>query len=160
MREFVLALAYWLHLTATSVWIGGIVFILLVAIPSSKEVLGADAGKLMGEISKKFTPLANYSIMLLVLSGLIMTGFSKEFSGIRTLNNWNSILILKHVPVLGMIMIHFYRGLILSPKIMKTTSAAEKANLQKLSLTMVKINLSAGILVLLLSGFMGSMGKQ
>lgn len=48
MREIILAVSYWLHLTATVVWIGGIAFILFIAIPSAKQVLGAGAGKLMG----------------------------------------------------------------------------------------------------------------
>lgn len=150
MREFALATSYWLHLTATSVWIGGIIFILLVAIPSSKA-LGADAGKLMGEISKRFTPLANYSIIFLVLTGIFLTGFNNQFSGLRTLNAWTSLLILKHVLVLGMIMVHFYRGLILAPRIMRTVSVDEKATLQKFSLNLIRINFISGILVLLTS---------
>ena len=56
MREIILAVSYWLHLTTTVVWIGGIAFILFIAIPSAKQVLGADAGKLMGEISKDLLP--------------------------------------------------------------------------------------------------------
>lgn len=153
MRAFIVAISYWGHLMATSVWIGGIIFVLFVAIPSSKHVLGADAGKLMGEVSKRFTPLANYSILLLVITGAVLMGLSKQLSGIGTPhNNWTSVLILKHVFVFGMIIIHFYRGLFLVPKIMNTISATEKANLQKLSLNLVKVNLSVGILVLLLSG--------
>jgi len=52
MRELILAVSYWLHLVATVAWIGGIGFILFIAIPTAKQVLGAEAGKLMGEISE------------------------------------------------------------------------------------------------------------
>ena len=152
MSGLVVAISYWLHLIATSVWIGGIIFVLFIAIPSSKNVLGADAGKLMGEVSKRFTTLANYSIALLVISGVVLMGLSKQLSGIWTPNSWTTILILKHVLVLGMIIVHFYRGLFLAPKIMKTISATEKATLQKLSLNLVKVNFSMGIVVLLPSG--------
>ena len=123
-----------------------------IAIPTAKQVLGADAGKLMGEISKRFTPLASYSIILLVVTGTILTGLNKQFTGNWTFgNDWTLVMILKHVLVLVMIGIHFYRGLLLMPKIGRTESSTEKKSLQKLSLNLVKVNFSIGILVLLLS---------
>jgi len=152
MKELILTLSYWMHIISTVVWIGGIIFILFVAIPSSKQVMGTDAGKLMGEISKRFTPLANYSIILLIVTGIILTGLNKQFSGIGTFgNDWSSVMLIKHVIVLIMIIIHFYRGLILMPKIGRTESTTEKTSLQKLSLNLVKVNCSIGILALLLS---------
>ncbi len=153
MREFILVISHWLHLIATVIWIGGIIFILFIAIPSSRQVLGAESGKLMGEISKRFTPLANYSIILLIITGLVLTGFNKQFSGIGNFDNdWTLTLTLKHVLILGMVAVHFYRGLVLSSKIVKTESIAEKTSLQKLSLNLVKVNFCAGLVVLLLSG--------
>ncbi|MEK6777444.1 MAG: CopD family protein [bacterium] len=153
MKELILTACYWIHLMATVIWVGGIIFILIIAIPSSKQVLGAEAGKLMGEISKRFTPLANYSIILLVVTGVFLAGLNKEFSGIRVLeNNWTTTLTLKLILVFSMVSIHFYRGLILAPKIMRKESAAEKAALQKLSLNLVKVNFALGLSVLLLSG--------
>ncbi len=152
MRELILAIFYWLHLLATVIWIGGIAFILLVAVPSAKQVLGTEAGKLMGEISKRFTPLANYSIIFLIVTGIALTGFNKQFSGIGIFeNNWTSVLIMKHTLVIGMVVVHFYRGLVLSPKIGRTEIPTEKKSLQKISLNLVKVNFFFGILVLLLS---------
>lgn len=155
MSDLLLATSYWLHLLSTVIWIGGIIFILFIAIPSSKQVLGAEAGKLMGEISKRFTPLANYSIFFLVITGVALAGFNKQFSGIRLFeNNWTAVLFLKCIIVFGMVIIHFYRGLILTPKIGKTESVAEKVKFQKLSLNLVKVNFGLGMLVLLLSGIL------
>lgn len=153
MTEVILAISYWVHLVATVIWIGGITFILFIAIPSAKHVLGGEAGKLMGEISKRFTPLANYSILFLVITGIALTGLNKQFSEIGVFENkWTLILAIKHIIVLGMVVIHFYRGLALNPKIARTESATEKTNLQKLSLNLVKVNFCLGIMVLLLSG--------
>ena len=155
MREIILAVSYWLHLTATVVWIGGIAFILFIAIPSAKQVLGADAGKLMGEISKRFTPIANYSIIFIVVTGAALTGFNKQFSGIGNFgNSWSLTLIMKHVLVFVMVAVHFYRGLILAPKIARTETVSKKTSLQKLSLNLVKVNFCLGVIVLLLSGIM------
>lgn len=152
MTEVILATSYWIHLIATVIWIGGISFILFVAIPSAKNVLGGEAGKLMGEISKRFTPISNYSILFLFITGVALTILNKQFSGIGIFENkWPLILAIKHIIVLGMVVIHFYRGLVLNPRIAKTESANEKTALQKLSLNLVKVNFSLGILVLLLS---------
>jgi len=153
MTEVILATSYWIHLIATVIWIGGIYFILFIAIPSAKNILGGEAGKLMGEISKRFTPIANYSILLLFITGVALTVLNKQFSGIGIFENkWTLILAIKHIIVLGMVVIHFYRGLLLNPKIAKTESASEKMILQKLSLNLVKVNFGLGIVVLLLSG--------
>ena len=152
MKELIIA-CYWIHLVATVIWIGGITFIIFIAIPSSRKVLGAESGKLMGEISKRFTPLANYSIILLFVSGIVLAGLNKQFSGVRVLeSNWTMALILKVVLFFSMTAIHFYRGLVLAPKIMRTATQTEKTALQKLSINLVKANLTLGLSVLLLSG--------
>ncbi|MEW6086948.1 MAG: DUF4149 domain-containing protein [bacterium] len=145
MKELILIISYWIHLVTTVIWIGGIAFILLIARPSVKQVLGKEAGKVMSEISRRFTPLANYSIVLLVITGILLTNLY------RVENKWTTALIMKHFLVFAMIAIHFYRGLFLGPKIIKTVSDDEKAALQKLSINLVKVNFGLGIFVLLLS---------
>lgn len=69
--DIVSILSTWIHLLGAVIWVGGIIFILYIAIPSSKQALGPEAGKLMGEISRKFTPLANCSILLIVITGVL-----------------------------------------------------------------------------------------
>ncbi len=155
MRGIILAASHWAHLIATVIWIGGIIFILLIALPSAKQVLGSEAGKLMGEISKRFTPIANYSIIFLLVTGIILTALNKQLSEIESVrNNWTLFLIVKHVLVLGMIVVHFYRGLVLTPKIAGTEPSEQKASLQRLSLNLVKLNLCLGLLVLFFSGIL------
>ncbi|MBI3813906.1 MAG: CopD family protein [Nitrospinae bacterium] len=154
MRGLILITSYWLHIGAAAIWIGGIGFILFVAIPSARQIMGAEAGKLMGELSKRFTPLANYSIIFLAATGIVLTGFNKQFSGIGvSVNSWTFVLILKHILFIVMIVIHFYRGLVLTKKIGRASSD-EKAALQKLSINLVKVNFSLGMLVLLLNGYL------
>lgn len=153
MREIMLAGSYWLHSIATVVWIGGITFILFIVIPSAKQVLGVEAGKLMGDISKRFTPIVNYCIILLIVTGALLTAVNQQFSEIGNFgNSWFWGLIVKHVLVFGMVAVHFYRGLVLAPKIARTEPASEKASLQKLSMNLVKVNFYLGLIVLLFSG--------
>ena len=153
MQELILTACYFAHIVATVLWIGGIIFILFFAMPSSRQVLGAESGKLMGEISKRFTPAANFSIILLVITGVVLVGLNKQYSGIASPENkWTLALTLKLILVFGMVTIHFYRGFVLGPKIMRTATVAEKTTLQKLSINLVKVNLTLGLLALLISG--------
>ena len=153
MREIILAVSYWLHSIATVIWIGGIFFILFIALPSAKQALGAEAGKLMGEISKRFAPIANYSIIVLIVTGIALTATNKQFSGFGNFgNNWTLVLIIKHLLVVLMVAVHFYRGLVLSPKIARIDLSSQKVSLQKLSLNLVKANFCLGLIVLLFSG--------
>lgn len=141
----------WLHLLGAVIWVGGIIFILYIAIPSSRQVLGPDAGKLMGEVSKRFTPVANYSILAIVIAGIVLTwkkglwGGSFYFEGPQSI-----ILFLKYLLALIMIGIHFYRGLVLAPRI-TAAEPSQKPWLQKISLNLVKVNLWLGVIILLLS---------
>lgn len=153
MQEMILIACYFAHLVAATLWIGGIIFILFFAMPSSRQVLGSESGKLMGEISKRFTPAANSSIILLVITGALLAGLNRRYSGIAFLeNNWASALMVKSILVFGMVTIHFYRGMVLGPKIMRATAETEKISLQKLSINLAKVNFTLGLLVLFISG--------
>lgn len=155
MRDLLIISSAWLHLISTVIWIGGIIFILFVAIPSSKQALGPDAGKLMGEISKRFTPLANYSILLLLITGIALTFLKGYFFGFHFFEGYHSLtLSLKYILACVMIAIHFYRGMVLAPNIGRTESPDKKTSLQKLSLYLVKTNLALGIIILLLVGIL------
>jgi len=153
MKELILIACYFAHTIATVLWVGGIAFILFFVMPSSRQVLGAESGRLMGEISKRFTPFANFSIILLVITGAVLVWLNKQYPGSALLETkWALALTLKLVLVFGMVAIHFYRGVVLGPKIMRTAIAAEKTTLQKLSVNLVKVNFALGVLVLLISG--------
>ena len=142
---FGLALKFivFLHLVSAVLWIGGIIFILFVAIPASKEVMGTEAGKVMGALSRRFSPLANYSILLLVITGVFLSFLYKG-------SYVSAPFYLKSALAVTMIAIHFYRGLLLAPKIAKS-EPAKKTSLQKLSVALVKLNLALGVAVLFLA---------
>jgi len=151
MREILSVAFMWLHLTATIIWLGGIAFILLVALPSARQVLRGEAGGLMGEVTRRFTPMANFSILFLLLSGIFHMAINGNFSGEVLSGGHGTAMTLKILLFLLMAGVHFYRGKVLAPRITKTQSDGEKARLQKLSLNLVWLNLGSGLAVLLLS---------
>ena len=151
----ILALSHLLHVLGTVVWIGGILMTLLVILPGAKAALESApmVGKLMKEVAKRFTPLANISILILIATGIIIFYYDKNYTSfLDTKNRWNALIAIKHFLVAIMIIIHFYRGLILSKKIEKSFSKSNEmqiAKLKKLSLDLVKANFVLGIIVLL-----------
>ena len=158
MREILLIISTWIHLLSAVVWVGGIFFVLFVALPAAKRILGQQ-GKLMGAIGKRFVPLANISILLILISGISMTLTSHSFSEVVSLNSsWSQSLLIKILVALTMMSIHFYRGLILTPKIEKLTaegsSTEEVRKLQHLSLNLVKTNFALSMVVLFLTGML------
>ena len=124
MNEILLTVVTWIHLLSAVVWIGGIFFILFVALPSAKKTL-EQPGKLMGAIGKRFVPMANISILLIFITGIFMSLLSHIFSELVSLNSlWTQTLFAKVLTALAMAGIHFYRGLVLTPKIERLTVEA------------------------------------
>ncbi len=80
MDLWILSLSHFLHISATVIWIGGIFMTLLVILPGSKAALESAplVGKLMKEVGQRFTPLANMSILILIVSGFILLGVSSR----------------------------------------------------------------------------------
>lgn len=166
MNLMVLSLSHFFHLIATVVWIGGIFMVLLVILPSARKSLEPSAmGGLMKEITGKFTPLANTSILVMVITGVIIALYKEKFGGFFQVGDlWNGTLVFKHLLVALMIIIHFYRGMVLAPRIGRLAAQAagspslssQVAGLQKLSLNLVKVNFVLGIIVLLVTGVLMS----
>ncbi|HAD03604.1 MAG: hypothetical protein A2091_01645 [Desulfuromonadales bacterium GWD2_61_12] len=151
MSELLVVVLLWLHAVATLVWLGGIVILLLVLLPAARQVLGADAGKLLGEVSRRFTPLANGAIVLLLLSGAALMVLGNGDSNGGRMWSMGPAMLFKLLLFLLMAAVHFYRGLVLAPQVANSAAGEEKVRLQQWSLRLVKVNFAVGLTVLLLS---------
>jgi uncharacterized membrane protein len=86
----------WLHLFATVAWIGGMTTNLLVLLPSIREALEpAVMGKLMGGVMKRFRIVTYISIVVLIVTGAVMTTFNASYMGLALFGNLWSIVALK-----------------------------------------------------------------
>ncbi len=167
MKLLVLSLSHFLHQLATVIWIGGIFMVLLVILPSARTSLESPplTGKLMKEITRRFTPMVNISILVLIITGPILGHLGKDMTNpLEFYNHWTPMMGLKHFLVLSMVVIHFYRGWLLTPKIGRLSVQAEGtpslssqiARLQRFSLNLVKANFVLGLAVLLITGVLMS----
>ena len=157
MDIWVVSLSHFFHILGTVVWIGGILMVIFVILPSAKASLEATPmiGKLMKEVTQHFTLLANISIFVLIGTGIIIFYYDKNYISILSQKNtWNVVISLKFLFVAVMVIIHFYRGLILNPRIAKSSTQANETQttrLKKLSLDLVKTNFALGLIVLMLA---------
>jgi len=156
MKELLSVALIWLHLSATIIWLGGITFILLVAIPAARQVLRGEAGGLMGEVTRRFTPMANLSIFCLLLTGMSLMAMNSKISAEAIKEGHGTAMSLKVLMFLLMAVVHFFRGKVLALKIAKAQSDGEKARLQKMSLNLVWLNFGFGMAVLLLSAIVSA----
>ncbi len=151
--NIIIALLELLHLLATVVWIGAMIVLLLVIIPSAKktilpnETIFKDFIKLIG---KKMTLLVNISILFFFITGIAL-GILKE----TKTSEWFTALIIKHIIVFLMVGIHICRLKVIAPylerKAKEDPLSRKFLRLKKLQMNLVWVNLTLGILVLLFS---------
>lgn len=157
MNLWIMSLSHFLHVFGAVVWIGGIIMTIWIILPGAKTALGSApmVGTLMKEIAQRFTRVVNISILVLIGTGVILINYDKNFTSFFDFDNrWNLVIFIKFILVVTMILIHFYRGLILNQKILKlstTDNDTQVSRLKNFSLNLVKTNAVLGITVLVLA---------
>ena len=141
-----------LHLAATVVWIGGMVFIGAVMTPAISVLEGPNQGKVFGVFAKRFTIVAWLCTIILLITGLLKTPpeLLLSFTG-----RYDILLAIKHLLFLGMIIGGLIITFGLAPKMRKLAPkpgeppakafVATQARIEMMS----KVNLLLGVLVLL-----------
>lgn len=108
------------HLLATVLWLGGGLFIKMTLDPAMKTIDPREAGKLNAAIAKRFSMIAWISILLLIVTGFLKTPDSMFFD---TSSEAGVALAVKHVLVLGVVVVGFMIGLVAVPKMRKAAPA-------------------------------------
>jgi uncharacterized membrane protein len=154
-----LAISYFFHLIATIVWIGGLAVLTVMVLPEARRVLGTNPQfyTLLTRLRKRFLPLSNLSLVVLVVTGLIQMSGDSHYDGVlQFTNEWSRVILYKHIAVLGM----FVCGLAIQygvvPALERATllaehhkgDAAELDRLRSREARLTWINLILGVLVL------------
>jgi uncharacterized membrane protein len=159
MPVYLLAFNYWLHLLATVVWVGGLVLMVLVVSPGLARVLGEDASRsdVLAELRRRFTPLANLSLVVLVVTGMLQMVSDGHYDGLLRLSNgWTRAMLLKHLSVGGMVVVGAIMQWQLAPAIERARLLASRQPgqgdlpaLRTRERQLSRLDLALGILVLL-----------
>jgi len=114
---WVLTIAYWLHMLATTVWIGGIATLVLLVLPVAKEKLAPlDYANLLESLKRRLDPLAWLSLAVLLGTGMFQMSASPNYEGFLTIaNSWSKAILVKHVLFLGVITVSAYLTWFLIP---------------------------------------------
>ena len=150
-KQIVFALVTFLHNLCTVVWIGGLITLGVIVLPSARKVLGVgpQTKDLMDTIQRRLSVLVYVSIVVLVLTGLLMTNRSPAFEGLLAFGNaYSTVLTLKHILVLVMILVALFRSLVLG----RWGGLSNQAR-EKFKAGLLFFNIVLGIVVLLLSNF-------
>ncbi len=156
-KQTIFAIVTFLHDLFTVVWIGGMISLALVVIPSARQVfgLGPDTKKLMDAIQARLSRLVYVSIVGLLLTGLLLARRSSEFQGLFHFGNtYSAVLSVKHVLMVAMVGVALFRSLVLGRQ-----SGPVSPSLEKRKVGLLLLNVVLGVVVLLLSGFGAALAK-
>lgn len=106
MPQSLLALSYFFHLIATIVWLGGLVTLTLFVWPETKRILAENPALygLLARWRKRFAPLSNISLAVLVFTGFMQMTADPNYDGVLQIDNeWSRVMLLKHLAILGMV---------------------------------------------------------
>lgn len=159
MPVYLLAFNYWLHLLATVVWVGGLALMALVVLPGLARALDEDARRagILAELRRRFTPLANLSLVVLVVTGMLQMVSDSHYDGLlRLSNSWTRAMLLKHVAVSGMVVVGAIMQWQLTPALERARLLAshqpgesDLPALRTRERQLSRLDLALGILVLL-----------
>jgi uncharacterized membrane protein len=94
MPEWALTLVYWLHMTATVVWIGSVAGLILLVGPVANRRLGAhDQFELFEGIRARLESLSWFCLFLILTTGLFQMSVNRHYHGlVRIENAWRRSL--------------------------------------------------------------------
>jgi uncharacterized membrane protein len=117
MPDWVLTASYAIHMLATVVWIGGLVFQAVFLMPATQSRLETfHQLRLMAALRRRFIPIAWLSLALLVATGLTQMIAHPSYEGILSINNgWAVALLAKHLAIILMVGAAAYQSLWLHP---------------------------------------------
>jgi len=162
LPNFGLALAYWLHIIATVIWIGGIMSLSLLVLPAARRTLKAtDYAAFIGRLQEGLQRIGWLSLAVLTGTGMFQMSAHPEYEGFLAVNNsWAAAILTKHIAIGGMVIVSAYItwGLLPALKRIALKRAAgleidegQQAQLLKRESLGSTINLVLSVVILLLT---------
>jgi putative copper export protein len=154
---WILVVSYWFHLLATIVWLGGLASTLLVSWPALRRGTLAANNWLL--LQQRFTPWANGSLLVLLITGLVQMTNDSNYTGLLTVDSlWAGALLAKHVAFVGMVLVSAYVQWSLYPAMARlrlladrrpSLASEEQEKLSRRELRLLRLNLACAAAILL-----------
>ncbi|NDJ62860.1 MAG: hypothetical protein GYB67_17195 [Chloroflexi bacterium] len=160
----ILAINYFFHLIATVVWIGGLLLMVLLVWPTTKNSLRDSPAlyTLLSGVRRRFLPLTNLSLVVLIVTGLFQMSLDPNYDGVlQFTNEWSRVILLKHIVVGGMLICGVVLQLGVVPALERMTLLAERGKgdpsewerLHRSEVRLTWINVALGVLTLLFTAW-------
>jgi uncharacterized membrane protein len=165
--NLIISASFFLHLLATVAWIGGLVTLALVMQPVlDRAVTDVQMRARLQEILlKRFQPIANLSLAVLILTGMVQMATSRFYKGFLQFDNlWAQAILFKHIAVLGMIIVAAFITFSVQPALKRNAllianglaDETQTARMRQQQTRLTRINLVLSIIVLLFTAIAGA----
>jgi len=161
MREVTLLniILVWIHLTAATFWVGGMLFLSLVAVPLlRKDSDPSSAQRGFINLARRFRTLVWAALALLVVTGTILLPGHVNFA--TPPGEWPPVVLTKLGLVLLLIVVSLAHDQFLGPKVraLKNKATSELAVIEKILLRLSpligRLTMLLGLSILLAAVFM------
>jgi uncharacterized membrane protein len=153
-----LVLFYWLHILATTVWIGGLFSLTTFILPAAQRTLTISGQReFLRTIKFRIQQIGWLCLLILIVTGMFQMSANPNYKGFLTIeNSWTTAIFLKHLAI-GVLLI--ISGIItwgLAPRLNRVALQARKdpvfenqlQDIEKWEMKLTYINLTLGTVIL------------
>ncbi len=157
-----LALTFWLHLLATVTWVGSLAGVSLLVLPAMRRSLNAETQLVFIEaLQRRLEPIAWFSIVLLVLTGLFQMCVNPHYNGFLSVSTqWSLAILIKHLLVIVMLAVSAVQTWEVIPAIRRAILRSKKSGaiegveaLRRREVLLLRMNFGLSVLILLATAF-------
>ncbi len=160
-----LALSYFFHLLATVVWLGGLVVLSLMVWPAARSTIAESPVlyRFMSRLRKRFVPWSNFSLAVLLGTGMLQMTADPNYRGVLDFGNaWSQALLYKHIAMAAMVLCSLMIQYGVAPALERTgllvehgkADPAEWERLRRREVRLTWANNGLGLLVLVFTAWM------
>jgi len=150
--------ADWVHLGATSIWIGGLIFLVGAFLPAQRPLAGPARTRLLADIVPRFSTIALLAVGVIVVTGIFQTWRLLDRLGDLTTLEWGRALLIKVGLVLLLVALGAVNLLIIKPRLAGYAQRMDRATRERaagLRLTFRRVVMTEaviGVVVVLVAG--------
>lgn len=160
----ILALSVFFHISATVIWIGGLLITVLLVWPEVQRTIAGSPAlyRVLSRLRRRFYPISNLCLVVLVVTGLFQMSLNPNYDGLMQFNNeWSRVILLKHIALAGMVLSGALLQFGVAPALERTSlllehgkgDEAEWQRLRRLEMRLTWLNVGLGVLILAFSAW-------
>ncbi len=159
-----LVIAYWLHILATVVWIGGLAALSIFVLPAARRKMEQNAySNFLTAMNTRLQQVGWVCLSVLIFTGLFQMVSHPNYQGFLVIDSsWALAILIKHLTVAVMLLLSIYVTWGLMPALQRAAlmraagraiDEAQVVSLQNREIWLLRANLILAVIVLLLTAW-------